>query len=63
MIHRASSPHALRRFERAAPFARGLQGEARARFTDPVHRTGGQQMMSIRLARPLKRENYALLLR
>jgi glutathione S-transferase len=61
-IHRASAPHALWHFEKAASFARALEGEARAQFTLLVERTGGRQMMEIRLERPLKRENYALVL-
>lgn len=61
-IHRASAPHGLWHFDRAAGRARSLQGEARDRFTALVERTGGAQMMAIRLTRPMRRENYALVL-
>ena len=61
-IRRASVPHALWHFDRAASWARVLEGEARARFTALVQRTGGEEVMAIRLARRLKRENYALVL-
>jgi glutathione S-transferase len=61
-IHRASAPHALWHFDRAASFARALEGEARARFDLLVERTEGGQMMAIRIARPLKRENHVLVL-
>jgi glutathione S-transferase len=61
-IHRASSPHGLWHFDKAASQARGLDGPARGRFAALAQRTGGQQVMAIRLARPLKRENYVLVL-
>jgi len=61
-IHRNSAPHGLWHFDRAAAHARSLQGEARARFSALVQRTGGAQVMAIELARPLKRENYVLVL-
>lgn len=61
-IHRASAPHALWHFDRAASYARALEGAARARFTTLLQRVGGERVMAIRLARPLKRENYMLVL-
>jgi glutathione S-transferase len=61
-IHRASAPHGLWHFDRAASHARGLAGSAQERFDALVQRTGGDQVMAIRLARPLRRENYVLVL-
>jgi hypothetical protein len=61
-IHRASAPHGLWHFDRAAGHARSMTGEAKSRFDDLVRRTGGEQVMAIRLARPMKREDYALVL-
>ena len=61
-IHRASAPHGLWHFEKAASHARSLGGEAGSRFQALVQRTRGERVMAIRLARPLKRENYALVL-
>ena len=61
-VRRASAPQALWHFERAAALARALEGEARARFATLVERTGGEQVMATRLARPMKREDYVLVL-
>jgi hypothetical protein len=61
-IRRASSPHGLWHFDKAASHARRLDGEALARFQALVRQTGGKQVMAIRLARPLRREHYALVL-
>jgi glutathione S-transferase len=61
-IHRDSSPHGLWHFDKAAAHARVLAGDARARFDDLVRRCGGERMMAIRLARPMKREDYVLVL-
>jgi glutathione S-transferase len=61
-VRRASAPHGLWHFDRAASHARALDGDARARFAALVQRTGGAQAMSIELARPLKRENCVLVL-
>jgi len=61
-IHRASAPHGLWHFDKAAAHARGLSGEARRRFESLVKRTGGDSVMDIRLARPMKREDYVLVL-
>ncbi|HQR24350.1 MAG TPA: glutathione S-transferase family protein [Steroidobacteraceae bacterium] len=61
-IHRASAPHGLWHFDRATAHARSLTGDARRRFDDLVRRTGGEQVMAIRLVRPMKREHYALVL-
>jgi glutathione S-transferase len=61
-IHRASAPHGLWHFDRAAAHARSLGGEAATQFKALVQRTGGEQVMAIRLARALRRENYVLVL-
>jgi glutathione S-transferase len=61
-IHRASSPHELWHFDKAASHARALQGDSHSRFTTLIQRTGGAQVMAIRLARPLQREHYLLVL-
>ena len=61
-VRRASATHGLWHFDKAAFYGRALNGEARARFTGLVQRTGGEQVMAIKLARPLKRENYVLVL-
>jgi hypothetical protein len=61
-MRRASAPHGLWHFERAAGFARGLSGDGRARLDDLLRRTGGTELMTIRLSRQLKRENYSLVI-
>lgn len=61
-VHRASAPHALWHFAKAAALARSLHGEARARLAALLQRTGGEQVMSIELARPMQRDNYVLVL-
>ena len=61
-VRRASAPHGLWHFDKAAAHARGLGSEARQRFDALVERCGGEQVMAIAPARPMKRENYALVL-
>lgn len=61
-VHRASSPHGLWHFDKAAAYARALDGEARLRFDSLVQRTGGEAVMRIRLARAMKRADYVLVL-
>jgi glutathione S-transferase len=61
-LRRASAPQTLWHFERAAALARALEGDARARFDALLERTGGAQVMAIRLARPLRRDDYVLVL-
>ncbi|SEC97713.1 glutathione S-transferase family protein [Bradyrhizobium erythrophlei] len=61
-MRRASAPHTLWHFDRAADHARGLEGEAKRRFSALARRTGGELVMSLRLPRPLKREDSALVL-
>lgn len=62
MMQRWSAPHVLWLFSRAAEAARGLEGDARDRFAALLARTGGTEAMQIRLARPMKRNDYALVL-
>jgi glutathione S-transferase len=59
-MRRASAPHGLWHFDKAATCARDLTGEARSRFDALVGRTGGERVMAIRLARPLRRQDYVL---
>lgn len=61
-VHRASAPHGLWHFDKAAAYARALSSEPRRRFDALVQRTGGAQVMAIKLARPMKREDYLLVL-
>jgi len=61
-IRRNSSPHGLWHFDKAAAHARDLTGEAKSRFDALVARTGGERVMSIRLARPMTRRDYVLVL-
>ncbi len=61
-IQRASSPHALWHFDKAAAHARALAGNAAARFAALVQRNGGEAMMKIALNRPMQRQDYVLVL-
>jgi glutathione S-transferase len=61
-VRRASAPHGLWHFDKAADHARALVGDARARFEQIIRRAGGEQVMALRLARPMKREDYVLVL-
>jgi hypothetical protein len=61
-VRAASTPHALWHFALASAESRALAGPARARFDALVERLGGSEVMRIRLARPLARRNYALVL-
>jgi len=61
-IKRTCAPQTLWHFDKAAAYARALNGEARTQFDALVRRTGGEQVMAITLARPLKRENYVVVL-
>jgi glutathione S-transferase len=61
-MRRASAPHGLWHFERAAGFARGLSGDARTRLDELLQRTGGSALTTVRLSRQLTRENYALVI-
>jgi hypothetical protein len=61
-MRRASAPHGLWHFDKAAAYARALTGAARLRFDALASRTGGGDVMSIRLARPMVRDDYVLVL-
>ena len=60
VMRRASAPHGLWHFDKAAACARTLTGEARVRFESLLRRTGGERVMEIRLARPMTRMDYVL---
>ncbi len=59
-IRSAAAPQTLWHFDKALRRARALSGAAKAQFDALVQRTGGGRVMAITLARPLKRENYVL---
>ncbi len=59
-IRCASTPQSLWHFDKVLRQARALAGEARASFHSLIQRTGGERVMEITLARPLRRENYVL---
>lgn len=59
---RASHPHSLWHFEKAASLARALDGEASVRLTALLQATDGVETMRLRLPRPMKRDACALVL-
>ncbi|MCP5131226.1 MAG: glutathione S-transferase [Pseudomonadales bacterium] len=59
-VNRASAPHGLWHFERAAGLARELEGEAKTRFDALAGKLGGSEVMRIRISRPMRREDDAL---
>jgi glutathione S-transferase len=61
-VTRLCAPQSLWHFEQAAFLARQLEGTARQRWQSLIERTGGTATMSIELARPMKREDYLLVL-
>jgi len=61
-VTRGSMPHSLWHFERGASLARELEGDAKKRFEALVQRTNGSEVMQIKLARPIEREDDALVL-
>lgn len=61
-IERASSPHALWHFDKAAALSRQLDAESARAFAELMERTGGVEVMAIELARPMQREDYVLVL-
>jgi glutathione S-transferase len=61
-VRRATAPHGLWHFEKAASIARELAGEARTRFDDIVRKNGGEAVMKIRLGRAMRRADYVLVL-
>ena len=60
VIRCAGMAQALWHFDRAATRARALTGPARAQFDALIRETGGEKVMAISLARPIKRENSVL---
>jgi glutathione S-transferase len=61
-MERASAPHGLWHFAKAADFARTLDGADRQRLDAVLDRTGGQTMMAIRPSRPMARVDNVLVL-
>jgi glutathione S-transferase len=59
-LRAAGAPQVLWHFHKALTRARALTGAAKAQFDALIQRTGGERVMAITLARPLKRENYVL---
>ena len=59
-IRCGSTPQSLWHFDKTLQRVSGLRGVARERFEALVKRTGGERVMAISLARPLRRENYVL---
>lgn len=59
-MNRDCYPQALWHFERAAACARELQGDALQRWQALLARTGGNEVMALKLARPLQRQNNVL---
>ncbi|MFI5396257.1 MAG: glutathione S-transferase family protein [Candidatus Binatia bacterium] len=59
-IRAGGAPQALWHFNKTLARARALTGAAKARFDALIQRTGGERVMALTLARPLKRENYVL---
>jgi hypothetical protein len=61
-MRRQCPPQALWHFEKAAALGRSLSGASRERWTSLLDRTGGAQVMSIELARPIERRQNVLAL-
>ncbi len=61
-MRRDSAPHALWLHSRAADQARSLSGPAREALQALLTRTGGAEAMAIRLSRPMRRDDFALVL-
>jgi glutathione S-transferase len=61
-IRRASAPQTLWHFDKAQAQARALTGAAGDRFAALMHRVGGEAAMALRLDRPIRREDYVLVL-
>lgn len=62
MVRRASAPHALWHFSKATACAGAIEGDAAVRFAALVARNAGEQTMAIKLTRPLRRQDYVLVL-
>ena len=56
----AGTAQTLWYFNKALTQARALSGTARVQFDALIQRTGGERVMALTLARPLKRKNYVL---
>ena len=56
----AGRVHGLWHFGKAASCASALTGDARTRLDALLRRTGGQHVMELKLARPIERENFVL---
>lgn len=61
-MKRACAPQALWHFDRAAACAREMPGDALERWQALLQRTGGEQVMALELARPMRRDNNVLVL-
>jgi hypothetical protein len=61
-MRRNCAPQSLWHFDRAAACARDLEGDSLERWHCLLDRTGGERMMALELARPMRRENNVLLL-
>ena len=61
-VRRSCSPQSLWHFHRAASCARALEGDAGERWRALVTRTGGDQVMALALARPMRRKDDVLVL-
>jgi glutathione S-transferase len=59
-IRRQCAAQALWHFEKAAALARGFTGNTRRRFEEMLRQTGGEDVMGLSLARPLRREDNLL---
>jgi len=61
-MRRQCAPQALWHFDKAASLARGLAGSSRELWRALMQRTGGAQVMSISLARPIEHRDNVLVL-
>lgn len=61
-IKKASVPQALWHFSKVWAMAANLSGEASLNFESLMKRTGGEQLMSMKLPRAIERRDYALVL-
>jgi glutathione S-transferase len=61
-VERACAPQALWHFQRATDRARALEGRSAEAFAALLERTGGEAMMGLRLSRPIRRQDYVLVL-
>jgi glutathione S-transferase len=59
---RSCAPQSLWHLGKSAQAARNFEGSALDRWQSLLERTGGREVMAIELARPMKREDYLLVL-